>query len=95
MIVSVGNYDLKYFSFTLNSGREGLSGGIIALIVILSIIVVLVVAYFVLRKLGIISFSIFIPALKNKYIIIKILFHKKIKMGLNQNFIDFKLIFFL
>ena len=59
MVVSVGNYDLKYFSFTLNSGREGLSGGIIALIFILSIIVVLVVAYFVLRKLGIISFSIF------------------------------------
>ena len=59
MIISIGNYDLKYFSFILNSGREGLSGGIIALIVILSIIVVLVVAYFVLRKLGIISFSIF------------------------------------
>ena len=57
VITSDDNYELQYFSFTLNSG--GLSGGVIALIVILVIIVLLVVAYFVLRKLGIISFSIF------------------------------------
>ena len=38
MVVSVGNYDLKYFSFTLSSGRGGLLGGIIALIVILALL---------------------------------------------------------
>ena len=54
----IDNYKLKYFSFILNSAV--LSDGIIALIVILSIIVVLVVAYFILRKLKIIKKSIFI-----------------------------------